>query len=509
MASEVQSFYKDKYIFLTGGTGFLGVAIIDKILRSTPEIGGIYLLMRPKKGKAVQERLQDLTKNSVFEQLLESQSADIFKKLIPVAGDVGEDFLGLSQADQELIIANTNVVIHSAATLDFQATLRPTVNINLLGTKRVLDLCTRMKNLKSMVHISSAYVNSYLTEAEEKLYPCTETAQKVIDLVDTLSDTALDDLLPKLLKDHPNAYTFTKQLAEHEVNKHASQFPCAIIRPSMITGAWKEPTPGWTISKNGPQGFLMGASKGVIRRLPVGVDLVYDYIPVDAVVNQALCLGWYVASNGFREVKVFHCTSSTTNPFRWRSVIDSMNDYLHKYPLKSAIWYPRLKFVSSLWVYKLSSIFVHILPALVLDFILRITGGRPMLMRLHTNVWDSLNRLEKFIFTEWKYYNPATQQLAQSLSEKDKALFNFNISQLQWPEYFVFLTQGVRRYLNNEQPKSLDAARKKDKILFVVDVVFQVLVFALFGALLASLFGSSSSYFWLYGGISYLLFSLL
>lgn len=85
-------------------------------------------------------------------------------------------------------------------------------------------------------------------------------------------------------------------------------------------------------------------------------------------------------------------------------------------------------------------------------------------MRLHTNVWDSLNRLEKFIFTEWKYYNPATQQLAQSLSEKDKALFNFNISQLQWPEYFVFLTQGVRRYLNNEQPKSLDAARKKDKM---------------------------------------------
>ncbi|ETN62444.1 hypothetical protein AND_005868 [Anopheles darlingi] len=218
MASEVQSFYKDKYIFLTGGTGFLGVAIIDKILRSAPEIAGIYLLMRPKKGKSVQERLQDLTKNSVFEQLLQSQSADIFKKLIPVAGDVGEDFLGLSQADQEVIIANTNVVIHSAATLDFQATLRPTVNINLLGTKRVLDLCTRMKNLK----------------AEEKLYPCTETSQKVIDLVDTLNDTALDELLPKLLKDHPNAYTFTKQLAEHEVNKHASQFPCAIIRPSMM-----------------------------------------------------------------------------------------------------------------------------------------------------------------------------------------------------------------------------------------------------------------------------------
>ncbi|XP_053660299.1 putative fatty acyl-CoA reductase CG8306 [Anopheles marshallii] len=509
MASEVQNFYKNKYVFLTGGTGFLGVAIIDKILRSSPEVGGIYLLMRPKKGKAIQERLQELTKNSVFEQLLESQSADIFKKLIPVSGDVGENFLGLSQADQAMIVENTNVVIHSAATLDFQATLRPTVNINLLGTKRVLELCTRMRNLKSMVHISSAYVNSYLTEAEEKLYPCTETAQKVVDLVDTLNDSALDELLPKLLKDHPNAYTFTKQLAEHEVNKHAAQFPCAIIRPSMITGAWKEPTPGWTISKNGPQGFLMGASKGVIRRLPVGVDLVYDYIPVDAVVNQTLVLGWYMGTNSFREVKVFHCTTSTSNPFKWRSVVDQMNDYLHKYPLKSAIWYPRLKFVSSLWVYKLASIFVHILPALVLDFILRVTGGRPMLMRLHTNVWDSLNRLEKFIFTEWKYHNPATQQLAQSLPDTDKALFNFNVAQLQWPEYFVHLTQGVRRYLNNEQPKSLDAARRKDKVLFIVDIVFQVLIFSLLGWLFTAVLGSSSSSFWLYSVGSYLLFNLL
>ncbi|XP_052869056.1 putative fatty acyl-CoA reductase CG8306 [Anopheles cruzii] len=509
MDSEVQNFYKNKYIFLTGGTGFLGVAIIEKILRSLPEIAGIYLLMRPKKGKAIQERLQDLTKNSVFEQLLQTQSPDVFKKLIPVSGDVGENFLGLSHEDQATITENTNVVIHSAATLDFQATLRPTVNINLLGTKRVLELCSRMRNLKSVVHVSSAYVNSYLSEAEEKLYPCTETSQKVIDLVDSLSDSALDDLLPKLLKDHPNAYTFTKQLAEHEVSNHAAQFPCAIIRPSMITGAWKEPTPGWTISKNGPQGFLMGASKGIIRRLPVGVDLVCDYIPVDAVVNQTLCLGWYMGTNSFREVKVFHCTSGTTNPFKWRSVIDQMNDYLHKYPLKSAIWYPRLKFVSSLWLYKLSSIFVHILPALVLDFVLRITGGRPMLMRLHTNVWDSLNRLEKFIFNEWKYYNPATQQLAQSLSEQDKNLFNFNIAQLQWPEYFVELTQGVRQYLNNEKPKSLDAARKKDKILFVVDLVFQVLVFSLFGMLLATLFGSCTSCFWLFGGISYLLFSLL
>lgn len=62
----------------------------------------------------------------------------------------------------------------------------------------------------------------------------------------------------------------------------------------LVIGAWKEPVPGWTISKNGPQGFMMGASKGVVRRLPVALDLVYDYIPVDIVINNLIAAGFYV-----------------------------------------------------------------------------------------------------------------------------------------------------------------------------------------------------------------------
>lgn len=62
----------------------------------------------------------------------------------------------------------------------------------------------------------------------------------------------------------------------------------------IVTAAWKEPIPGWTISKNGPQGFLMGASKGVIRRLPVATNLIYDYIPIDIVVNQLIVSAAYV-----------------------------------------------------------------------------------------------------------------------------------------------------------------------------------------------------------------------
>lgn len=79
-----------------------------------------------------------------------------------------------------------------------------------------------------------------------------------------------------------------------------------------------------------------------------------------------------------KEVKVYHCTSSTSNPFRWASVESKINYYLHKYPLRSAVWYPHLKFVSSIFLFKLSAIFVHFIPAYILDTVTKLAGGRPM-----------------------------------------------------------------------------------------------------------------------------------
>lgn len=38
MASEVVEFYRNKNIFVTGGTGFLGIALIEKLLRVTPDV---------------------------------------------------------------------------------------------------------------------------------------------------------------------------------------------------------------------------------------------------------------------------------------------------------------------------------------------------------------------------------------------------------------------------------------------------------------------------------------
>lgn len=58
--SNIQEFFKNKTIFITGGTGFLGKLIVNKLIRSCPQIKRIYLLVRDKKGKTAHERLEDI-----------------------------------------------------------------------------------------------------------------------------------------------------------------------------------------------------------------------------------------------------------------------------------------------------------------------------------------------------------------------------------------------------------------------------------------------------------------
>ena len=75
---------------------------------------------------------------------------------------------------------------------------------------------------------------------------------------------------------------------------------------------------------------------------------------------------------------VYHMTSSTCMPFKWENVTDKINDYLHRYPLASAVWYPSLKLLPSLLWFRISAFFVHMIPAYILDTVTRLGGGRPM-----------------------------------------------------------------------------------------------------------------------------------
>lgn len=61
----IPDFYAGKSIFITGATGFMGKCLLEKILRDLPEVEQVYILIRPKKEKSIQERVEDLSKLKV------------------------------------------------------------------------------------------------------------------------------------------------------------------------------------------------------------------------------------------------------------------------------------------------------------------------------------------------------------------------------------------------------------------------------------------------------------
>lgn len=67
----------------------------------------------------------------------------------------------------------------------------------------------------------------------------------MIEICDSLDKESIELLEERILKIHPNTYTFTKNLAEQIVSSNSTNFPVAIVRPSIISASLKEPCPGW------------------------------------------------------------------------------------------------------------------------------------------------------------------------------------------------------------------------------------------------------------------------
>ncbi len=66
---SIPEFYSHKDVLITGATGFMGKCLVEKLLRSIPDIGRLYLLVRPKRGKMMEERIESLLQSKVEEYI--------------------------------------------------------------------------------------------------------------------------------------------------------------------------------------------------------------------------------------------------------------------------------------------------------------------------------------------------------------------------------------------------------------------------------------------------------
>ena len=110
-----------KTIAITGSTGFLGTALVEKLLRSVPDCK-LLLLVRPG-NRGAQKRVEveilnnnafDLQKKSLGDKFLELTR----KRITAIAADITKENLDIAPKELKLL-AKADIFIHSAAAVSF------------------------------------------------------------------------------------------------------------------------------------------------------------------------------------------------------------------------------------------------------------------------------------------------------------------------------------------------------------------------------------------------------
>lgn len=137
------------------------------MLRSFNNFGKIFVLLRTKKGKTANERLEELLNSPVFKRARKEQP-EAFSKVFPISGDCQELGLGISKDDLDKI-KNVTMIFHSAASVRFDDHLRSAILLNTRGTYELVKIAGNFKKLKAFIHISTTYCNPDQHEVEEKV----------------------------------------------------------------------------------------------------------------------------------------------------------------------------------------------------------------------------------------------------------------------------------------------------------------------------------------------------
>ena len=150
---RISQFYKDKTIFITGATGFMGKVLVEKLLRST-NVDSILILTRGKNGMGIEQRLQSFKNSPIFEKI-KNIDANLLGKVKGIEGDINEEDFGLHEKSKKYLIENVNIIFHSAASIKFNDNLTQAVKTNTQAVQTIISLAKQIKNLDSYINVST------------------------------------------------------------------------------------------------------------------------------------------------------------------------------------------------------------------------------------------------------------------------------------------------------------------------------------------------------------------
>jgi len=268
--------------FVTGGTGFLGQNLIERLLKRK---GMIYVLVRPSsKGK--------------FEELKKKRWGGDSKRVVAISGDIGKKNLGVSPAKRKDMEGKIAHVFHLAAIYDIKADAASQEIANVEGTSNTVEFAEAIK-AKRLHHVSSI--------AAAGLYP----------------GTFREDMFGEAMG-LENAYFRTKHESEGIV-RHRCSIPWRIYRPGIVVG---DSRTGEIDKIDGPYYFFKLIQK-MRRMMPPWMPAIgleggrLNIVPVDYVID-ALD---HIAHKAGEDGKCFHLTDP--KPLRIGEVLNLFAEAAH------------------------------------------------------------------------------------------------------------------------------------------------------------------------------------
>lgn len=463
----VREFFAGKTVFITGGTGFIGKFIIEKLLTSC-DVKKIYTLIREKKGKTIEERGIELRSDQLFQFRVPSEKLQM---LHPLKGDMQSPDLGLSESDRKILINEVNVVIHSAATVKFNEPLYVAMSINVLGTQSVLHLCTQIKNLQSFVYVSTAFTSCYTGRLEECLYPPTANPYQVLKLMKECDvDTFNGEVFNRVRGEHPNSYTFTKDLCEWIVHDFVKlhKIPTAIAKPAIVASPLKEPMELYadTLSQIAPA-FL--ATIGVCLNcvVPAQETNTFPGIPVDICVNEIIIAAAEVAtidvSDPDLNARPYGVFNTTRNTVSNKTAAEVVCRTAREYPSMKSLRSPTHVHFSRHQLYRIQVFIFEILFAAILDLLLLLKGSKPRVINILNKSHETIKLLEYFMTQDWKASGVNCIRAYSCMSKEEQEIFYCDMSRVDWDDYIAKYWLAIRKWIFKEDMDNLQKARDRLK----------------------------------------------
>ncbi|KAI8997523.1 L-aminoadipate-semialdehyde dehydrogenase [Pilobolus umbonatus] len=196
---------------LTGGTGFLGAFILDKLL-SYPNTEKIICIVRAKDASTAFQRV----KKAAIDHLVWKDSYE--KKVEAVCGDLSSDRLGLSDGEWKRLASSAHAVVHNGALVHWVYPYHQLRAPNVIGTLWAMRLASESTQ-KSFHFVSSTSV--------------LDTAH----FIDTGAVVSESNDLEGARTGLENGYGQSKWVAEKLILEARKRgMPATIIRPGYILG---------------------------------------------------------------------------------------------------------------------------------------------------------------------------------------------------------------------------------------------------------------------------------